>query len=448
MTQLVDAPRTLALFAAIWRASRTRTVICLFVASLALFLSNGRIVAQIDSGPNSLLPIALMTRGALTFDGLIEPNNNGRPPDAFLQTRHGIASLFPIAAGIVALPIYAGPVAVKALIASPSPAEWVSFGYHFQKIAAAIIAAITVVAFWQLCELLGMSRLLSLGLVAFFALGSEIFSIGAQSLWQHGPGTLAIISAVYAQVRLRRRPSIMDALFFSAWCGLAVAIRPSNIVILASFALAALWQRPRLILPLVGPAVVILALTALYNLHFFADPLGGYAMHRHHFSLEWLPQGTAGLLFSPSRGLLIYFPAALVAAGLLLAKPKVLSDLVARAMAASVLLTIPFMGSYVIWWGGYSYGPRMLSEIEPLILLLLGLAWPHFSATARRPLAIACFGIMLPYTVMVQAVGVYSVSAWKWNGAPVDVLLAPERLWDFVDSPIARGLQVTGCCTR
>jgi hypothetical protein len=432
--------RLLAAFRHVCSAPRRRLIGVIFVVSLALYLSNGRIVAQVDSGPNSLFPIALLTHGSLTFDGIIDASTSRRPP-YFVQTPDGIVSFYPIAVGLMAVPIYAAPVAIEMAMTSPSPADWVRFAYHFQKFAAAILAALAVVAFWRLCEAIELSRAVSLGLTAWFALGSEIFSIGAQSLWQHGPGTLAIIGAACAQVRLRTRPSSADALLLSVWCGLAVAIRPTNLLIVAPFAFAALLLRPRLVLQLALPAAVILALVALYNIHFFADLLGGYGGFRHRFSLAGVAAGFMGLLFSPSRGLLIYFPASILAVGLLAVKPRMMSNATAAAAIAAILLSIAVTSSYSEWWGGYSYGPRLLSEIEPLVLLLIGLAWQNFSVRARRPIAMACFGVLLPYSVFVQAVGVYTVSAWNWTGTPVDIMQAPERLWDFADNPILRGLR-------
>jgi len=303
-----------------------------------------------------------------------------------------------------------------------------------------------VVMFWRLCELIELSQPLSLGLTAFFAFGSEMFSIGAQSLWQHGPGTIAILGAVMAHRRFQTQPRLTDALAFSAWCGLAIAIRPTNLLVVVPFAAAALWRRPRLIAPLAMPAVAITGVLVADNLYFFGNILGGYNGEQGHVALSNLADGLPGLLFSPGFGLFIYFPVTFVAVGLLVSRPRMLADPTVRSASAAMLLIITLVAARLGWAGGFSYGPRYLSEIEPLILLLVGLGWQHIGPAARRSLALACFGFLLPYSILVQAVGVYSPSAWKWSYTTIPGYggsVGPERVWDFVDNPITRGLHIT-----
>jgi len=60
----------------------------------------------------------------------------------------------------------------------------------------------------------------------------------------------------------------------------------------------------------------------------------------------------------------------------------------------------------------------------------------------QRALLVAAFGL-LPFGILVQAVGVYSVAAVNWNGKPVNVDQAVSRLWDVADNPIFRGLHIS-----
>ena len=418
-----------------------RAAAWVFVGSLALYLSNGRVVGQVDAWPNSLLSVAILVDGTLTFDRLYEGAGRA-PPSVFITTPHGLVGAYPIATGLLALPFYALPIAVEAAVARPSAEGWIRFGWRFQKLPAAAFAALAVAVFWGLCRALGFAEPLSVGLTLWVALASENFGTAAQSLWQHGPGTLAILVAVGAQLALSRRPSAAAALVFSAASGLAVAVRPTNALILAPFAVAALWRRPGSLLPLAAPAVLLLALVAAYNLYFFDDLLGGYGSYVSSFAASRLGPGLAGVLVSPGRGLFLYYPLALVAFGLLAWRPRTLADPTMAAAAFAVVATILLVASRDVWWGGWSYGPRYLSEIEPLIALLVGLSWRELGPGARRILGIACFGLLLPWSVLVQMVGVYSPSAIAWNGIPSNVDFAPDRLWDLADNPISRGLHL------
>jgi hypothetical protein len=205
---------------------------------------------------------------------------------------------------------------------------------------------------------------------------------------------------------------------------------------------AAHRRQPRTILPLAAPAAALVGLVASYNLHFFGGWLGGYGSYVSSFSAGRIADRLAGLLVSPGRGLLVYYPLTLVAFGLLAWRPRTLADPTAASAAAGVVATIALVASYETWWGGWSYGPRYLSEIEPLIALLVGFSWRDLGAGQRRALGIACFGLLLPWGILVQAVGVYSRAAIAWNGSPRDIDQAPERVWDLVDNPIARGLHL------
>jgi len=239
------------------------------------------------------------------------------------------------------------------LLGSPSPRQWVEFAVPFQKLPAAVFAVFAVLAFWRLCEAVEFPSRLSLCLTLWFAFGSELFSTGAMALWQQGPGTLAVIAAVDAQVRLRNRPSTTLALALSTFCGLAIAIRPTNVLIVAPFGLLGLAQQPRLWLPLFAPLAVTLALLIAYNLYFFGVPLGGYAGQPSMVAIANLAQGLLGLLFSPGRGLLIYFIVTVVAVAALVTRPRTLTDPTAIAAIFGVAASILLFSCCRVWWGAF-----------------------------------------------------------------------------------------------
>jgi hypothetical protein len=87
--------------------------------------------------------------------------------------------------------------------------------------------------------------------------------------------------------------------------GVAVANRPTNLIF-AIVSVAYMWRyhRPHA-WRVVGPVIILAGLAISYNVQYFDTALGGYTgepLHR--------PSGEAlaGLLISPSRGLLIYTP--------------------------------------------------------------------------------------------------------------------------------------------
>jgi hypothetical protein len=423
--------RTAALNRFVAHIPRRTRLIFAFLILLSLLLSNGRVINQVDSTPASLLSVAILFDRSVTFDGIIE-RLGGEVPAQIVKTRRGFVSYYPIMSGLMALPIYAPVIGVMELVASPTPQRLAHFVVGFQKVPAATIAALAVLVFWRLCEAVEFPTRLSMCLALWFAFGSELFSIGAMALWQHGPGTLAVVAAVDAQVRLRNNPTTTQALVLSALCGLAIAIRPTNVLIVGPFGLLGLTQNPRLWLPLFVPMAGIVALLMAYNLYFFGGALGGYTSEEGGFAIGNLAQGLLGLLFSPGRGLLVYFVVTGLAAAALVIRPHTFTDPTAIAAIFSVVVTVLFYSSYQGWCGAQSYGPRYLSEIEPFILLLFGLAWQRMSRPLQRSFLIAAFSL-LPLGIFVQGVGVYSVAAIRWSGPS----------WDMADNPIFRGLHIT-----
>ena len=179
----------------------------IYLASLSFYLSNGHSIRSGDTVPAGLLPIAVLLDGTVTLDRFAAEEQRQWSGHAYflIPTNRGVVSFYPVATGLLAIPIYALPVLVKQLRDHPTPAEWIEFAPNYEKLSASIITGLSVVAFWWVCRALGFGAWLGLGLTALYALGSEAFATSAQALWQHGPGCLATIGAVGGFVALDRR---------------------------------------------------------------------------------------------------------------------------------------------------------------------------------------------------------------------------------------------------
>jgi hypothetical protein len=220
----------------------------------------------------------------------------------------------------------------------------------------------------------------------------------------------------------------------------AFLIRPTNLALLPAvlvglwFAKATLTQRLRnfartLALPLAGGLLL-----AGYNLYVFQRLSGGYAMAVLHGSIL---SGLAGLFLSPGRGLLIYTPVALFAWCAFLpgasAARRQHSPLVITAVVFIILESLVISRS-AIWWGGYCWGPRLLSELIPPLMVLMAIGVPAID----RPWPRRAFAALALYSVLIQAVGVFFYPNGHWDGTPQPVDAVNGRLWNLRDNPIAR----------
>lgn len=145
-------------------------------------------------------------------------------------------------------------------------------------------------------------------------------------------------------------------------------------------------------------------------------------------SLEWLKSGRIGLgtglygmLLSPSRGLLVFSPFFVP----ILLGSLVLWKKVRRAHLPSVALLsfgLHLLGlvSTGAWWGGYAFGPRLLTELLPALVLLTCILWKVVSsrATSLLPgIGAASYMVLGLVAILINSYqGLWNVNTLRWNG--------------------------------
>jgi hypothetical protein len=414
-----------------------------------LYLANGREIGAFDTIPTTMLPLTILRGEGLHLDrfGPILRGPSGRLPVFVTWSRGRIISRYPIGPAVMALPLVA-PQAWFLDAVEPGwdrdPARAYRECRRMGKRAAAIIAALVAVFLHRLLVGLGLVAV-AVPAVLACALGSNMWSVAGQALWQHGPAALWLtLSLVVLQPAAISRSRILAAGLAAA---ALVAVRPLDLV----FALAVLawvaWHHTRLLACfLAGPVLLGLALIA-YNLWFFGTVIGGQGQleqlhpELHGMSGPWsgdLRAGMAGTLFSPNRGLFVFSPWVFLS---LLSAPASVRMLSSGSPVRWLLLAlVPYLlllSKYAVWWGGGSFGPRYWTETFPLfaVLLACGLDW---SRTRLRVL-LALFAFSIAFSMGVQAIGAFCYPS-TWNFYPTDIDLDHARLWDWRDTEVSRCL--------
>lgn len=422
------------------QATARRRLLAWLLVPFIVYVTNHKALSSGDAVPASLIPVALILHGTVMLDDFADEEHR-RFPDGWwlVDTPHGTASAYPIAAGILATPILAVPILLQSWWRPLTIEQWRDRAVGpYQNVAAAVIAAVTVALFWLVCRALGFNAGLTEILTLIFAFGSEMMSTVSQGLWQHGPGILMILAAVMATLRLPRG-TLPTAVLLGFCLGFAVAVRPTNLLLAAPLYLLACRRAPRQAAWVGLAAAVTAAPFVAYNLWLFGSVLGGYAPAAAWPGLPAFAIGLAGVLVSPGRGLLLYFPATLLALALLAVRPAPWRDGLVLALAAGAALQVAVVAAWFMWWGGWCFGPRLLSEIEAPILLVLGSA-VSAGTGSRRP-AMACLVAIAVVSVTIQTVGSYNRAALAWNFRPTNVDHDTARLWDVGDNPVFRGLR-------
>ena len=403
------------------------------VVLLALSVAIVSLTARVTYGQISdpwgtlLVSKALVTNGTIRLDTLGIPHLDLRLGYRLFERGGHQYLVYPLGT-----PVLAAPVVGLAQIAGVDVADEAG-ERRVQRVASALVAVLTVVA------LLGLARRLlppgpALACTAVFWAGTSLASTSGATLWSHN---LAVLFALYAldlvvRAEIEGRRVSGGGLGLCLW--LAYLCRPT-MAAFAGLVLAWTWTRDRQ-----GAARAAAVLAG--GMALFA------ACSRAEFG-EWLPpyyrmglsggtfSGAAmwGLLFNPSRGLLVFSPvlAAVWATRALGPTRWPLGRawwLVALGWPA---LLVVALGRWEMWWGGGCFGPRLLTDALPAAFLLTLRAWPvrrpHGTRWVGMAALVAAAGVSIAIHV---GQGLYNPWTLTWNREPsVDTEPWARASWRF-----------------
>jgi hypothetical protein len=404
----------------------------LFVAVAAVYLANGRTIGSGDTLPARYLPYSLLHERNADLDEFPwlhdEPARRSFPVldgvPYFLHRRQGhYLSAYGPGPALLALPIYAWPV-----LAGAPAASWAA---RLEKFSAAAITALSVVCvFWALAGL--VDRRWALGIAAIYAFGTSSWSVSSQALWQHGPSQLFLALLLVCLVRGMRDERWLIAAGFAA--SAAAVMRATDALVGIPVIAWVLYARPHLALRLVLAALPPLAGLVLYNVGYFGSVLGPAgsttAPTWAFFTLSPSVDGLAGVLLSPGRGLFVYSPVLIFSVvGLLWGVRR--GPMMCRPLALGIVLVLVVVSQWFRWWGGYSWGPRLLADVTPLLCFFL---YPLTGALDRHRVVKAAFVLLAALSVAAHGLGAFLYDA-RWDAA-ADVDRHHASLWSWRDGPL------------
>jgi hypothetical protein len=467
-----------------WRAilGRGRTqAFAIFLLLLAVYLINGDILPGQDATPNVRLAAKLVAKHSLVFTPEEDPfmfawslqtatgkktavfpswtstvegettlqayrrGALGTPKPLYYLMKTRFPGLYTTkygpGTGLFAVPFLAAvyPFAHDLYERRPASVLWLT-----AKVAAACAVAGSA-AFLFLAALAFMRPGSAAGLALAFGLGTSAWSSSSQTLWQHGP--TGFFLALGTWLLLAKGLPAGKTSRSVAWVGLAyacaLACRPTAALAMIAVGAYFLWCDRRAFLALVLGAAPILILLSSYNLYYFGRPLvlgqvasvgaivgmpavSTVALSQSNsltFATSFL-RGLAGIVASPSRGLLVFSPVAGFAFwGLIRAwRNPELSKL--RPVSIAALAMVILVARWHGWWGGWSYGYRLLSEE---VTLLAFLAIPVVEQIRRHRILLVGFALAAAWSVAVQFVGAFAYDVVGWNNRPVFAVRIPGR---------------------
>ena len=413
------------------RLSNRAFCILLFLLCFAVYNSNLHLIPSPDSDATKVLPLCIILDGDVYLDRFAAQWINtywGSHPHSVTYRRGHWISLYPIVTPILITPLYV-------------PLAWWIHRYNppldsvlvirlvslMEKISASIIAALSAV-FLYLClfQLSGHRRATAMALTLVYAFASNMWVIGSQALWLHAMTALLVSLGLWLLLIADSRPSMLFG--SGAAIALATANRPPAAVLAALLEIYVLMRyRSRSWSFFLTSATIAIAYF-VYNIYFFGTFTGAFTA-----GSGWttpIPVGLTGLLFNPSRGLLIYTPWTIFgfagAAAVLFSR---------RGFTLPTCLALAAFGELVLyskwwcWWGGSCFGPRLLTDILPLLTILL---LPVMDSLDARVLLKFAFALTVLVSFGVQIIGAYCAFPWE---------LQEGKFWSWRDSQLVEAIR-------
>jgi len=410
---------------------RWLAVLAFFLAAM-IYNANFRSISTGDSRATRYIPFALWHDQTVYLDSLLDLTVDGFETRQYWvkEGRNGRqSSTYPVTTPVLVAPLYLPAVFYLESRGWRSP-DVTDVSFLMEKLAASFVASLSVGGMYLVLRR-RTDRRNALLLTGAYAFGTTTWAISSQALWQHGPAQLMVVALLWL---LTGPPSALRSLAAGAATGLLVAIRPSDIPIAIAFGVGAiLWSYPRKVeLALFALSSLIpVVLVGYYNVATFGNLAGGYALlgiSSKFFSHSRL-EGLAGLLASPTRGLFVFSPFLLFLPFLFRRswRDKQWKSLT-LVLGGGILLQLAFY-SGVDFRQGYSFGPRFLTDMLPILIWMMAPVLP----TLSKPLW-AGFLVATAVAIWIQSVGAFqytdssnraifqptatTAEAWKWGNSP------------------------------
>ncbi|HEX7183745.1 MAG TPA: hypothetical protein VF756_18070 [Thermoanaerobaculia bacterium] len=387
------------------RVRPARRAALLFLLCVLVYNANFRATGSLDSLAAGLIPFGIWQGHGVYLDHQAERF----PPGvrySMIHSRQGRwVSLYPIVTPLLVTPLYF-PAAFVSWFDPADPVVGTVIHSVMEKLAASLLAALSVV-FIYLALRRTVSEWTSLWLALAYAFGTSTWMISSQALWQHGTAELLLAASLYLLVR--EDPFGWNAALLGLTTALMTANRPQNIFFSAAIAWIVLRRSGRRSWPFWAMCAAVAMVLVAYNLYFFPTVLGGYA--------EWrLPSGEPlraalprpaylfGQLFS-NRGLFVFSPFLLAA---FFDRWRPGREREERAVLVAACFASALLYAAYGWSGGYTYGPRYLTDCLPILMLL---AARPVDWLCRRPWGLSLLTVAMVFSVALQAIGAFCYPA-------------------------------------
>lgn len=433
----------------------------LFLLAFLLYNLNFRTINSADTLGASLLPFVILDTHVPWVSAaspLIRPENIV----SFIPSGTLLYPAYPIVTPLLVTPLYVLPYIIMKLLHIPldmTDGTCFLIVYAMEKVAASVVTAAAVVAFYA-----GMRKIIrnrtAMATALILAFGTSMWSINSQALWQHGMIAF-LFSVIFALIVWNEEKGDLRISVALGICSaLLVFTRPADLFLVLPALVYALFYGRKFIALYLGSGTLAAIPIIAYNEMAAGNLFGGYGSLLSEFSYtaQAVSAHLAGVLVSPSRGLLVFTPVVLLAIpGILMIRSRIPGPGLQRVLyccGIAVILEVLVYSAFNCWWAGTTYGPRFLAGSLPAVFILVGIALDGIADSvqkgrkARSPWAsmlLLLLVLLVGWSVFVQVVGAFYYPNGNWNDSPATFTAEKSfaradtsRLWDVKDNQIFR----------
>lgn len=348
---------------------------------------------------------------------------------------------YPIGASIVAVPFVFAADRLSGPILGLDLDEYIKHNHpqRLESFVASFVVALTAVLIYRIARLY-LDKPRSLLVVFVFAFCTSAWSTASRALWQQGPSMLMLTISLYLILLARARPALIQ--FVGIPLAFSYVIRPTNSLSIAVLTVFVLVHYRRYFVRYLFWAMTIALPFILFNLSIYHFPLSNYYRSYQDFSASTFLEALAGNLISPSRGLLVFSPVFLFSLwGIVIrVRQQRPIDLYLAGILALHWITI---STWFMWWGGWSFGPRIFADMIPYLVYFLIPAIaeiPTLKGTSRKAVTTTLLGLTaISFFVHYRGANAHEVA--EWNALPEYVDGQPSRVWNWQDVQFLRGIK-------
>ncbi len=267
---------------------------------------------------------------------------------------------------------------------------------------AAFLGVITFLLLYLVAKLLTGGVIVSSILAALFWFGSGFCSTSGTALWSHNWASVWSLLAIALVIQSYKTGSEPRWFFIGFFLFSAYLCRPT-LALLSPVMIILLYTLNRMAAAKVAAVVLtFLAFFVLWSLYEFRQPLPDYYLPKRLVGSDF-GEALAGNLFSPARGLFVYMPFLIVPFLFWRRSVSVFRNH-KRLMLVLVwpIIHLLSISKFPNWWGGHSYGPRLMIDIIPALFIFYCLFVKDLRAKSAVTGFIVVFGLFAIYVNWYQ----------------------------------------------